>query len=488
MAEKTITEEVSLDAKAVEQIVEKTSEAVMPAIEDKLKENVDEAVKAAIKSDIEEATKAASEKVLEEYLAKTEEIERKAVEKANKTAASESLIAKGIENEDFSEEQTKLSPAMRFFMAAKALDPEAGDRKLLRQLNKLALASQLEKRAEILKEKGFEAVQKTGYANEATQADGSVLIPDAEFVTTVFDNLPTYGVAFQFADVRQTDRTSVRVLSLDTGLTFYSTAEAGVKTGAKLAFAKNEVSLQKFAVIVPATDELSEDSAVDYWNLVTRELTRGYAKKADELVFTDPATGVNGSSASTQTGGLTNLTGVLTQSVGANDGVITWSDIFSAEAKPEDDLDTSNYRWFMRKQTWLTLVQQRADAATAGDAAGQYLIGSLNLGTGWKADLSNPSTPWGTEVVFTRVLPTVATVSTNDGFAVYGDLSNTMLYNKNGMALKMLTEATVVDSEGSNLNLATQDASAMRAVIRMLHICPKANRPKFVILGSGTVS
>lgn len=465
-------ENVILDDKAQKAIAEKAADQVMPAVEGKIGEAVDK----AIEDKLADAVKTGTSEVLDQYLAKTEEIERKAIEREAEKNLEDDPIAKGIEAGDFSDEIAKMSPAMRFYEAARALDPETGDREKLKALNKFALATQLKKRAELVKEKGFEALAKTGYANEATAADGGVLIPDAEFVTTVFDNLPTYGVAFRYADVRQTDKTSVRVLTLDSGLTFYSTAEAGVKTGAKLAFAKNEVSLQKFAVIVPATDELTDDAAIDYWSLVTRELTRAYAKKADELVFTD------------STYGITNQSGVLTQTIGSNDGLITWEDIFAAEGKTEDDLDESNFRWYMRKQTWLKLVQQRADAVSAADGAGEYLIGSLNAGLGWKADLRNPTTPWGTEVVFTRVLPTIATVSANDAVAVYGDLRNTLLYNKRGMALKMLTEATVVDSEGSNLNLATQDASAMRAVIRLLHILPKGNRTKFVVLGTGTVS
>lgn len=467
-------DEVQLDEKAVSQIVEKTKDAAVKEVQEAVKGEMETAIKTAV----DESVTVAVDKIIGDR----EEIEKKAVEKAMQKAIAVDPIAKGIEDGLFSQEIADMSPAMRFYKQTRALDPETGNSKELRELNRYALASQLKKRAEVFKEKGYDAVEKTGYANETTAADGSVLIPDAEFVTTVFDNLPTYGVAFRYADVRQTDRTVVRVISLDSGLTFYSTAEAGVKTGAKLAFAKNEVSLQKYAVIVPATDELSDDAAIDYWNLVTRELTRAYAKKADEVTFTDAAGASSGS------GGITNQTGVLTYSTGSNDGVFTWEDIFNAEGKTEDDLDESNAKWFMRKQTWLKLVQTRADAAVAADGAGQYLIGSLNQGTGWKADLRNPTTPWGTEVVFTRVLPTVATVSANDAFAVYGDLKNYLLYNKRGMALKMLTEATVVDSEGSNLNLATQDATAMRAVIRLLGILPKGNRTKFVVVGAGTVS
>lgn len=457
---------IELEKETVAEIVKQTTDAVVPELKKSLESEEADTLGALIG----EKVKSASEEVLDKYLKKTEEIERKAVEAYQKKNAETDRIAKGLEAGDFTEDITKLSPAMRFFMACRAMDPETGDKELLVQLNKYALATQLEARDKTLKEKGFEAVEKTGYANEATAADGGVLIPDAEFVTTVFDNLPTFGVAFQFADVRQTDRTSVRVLSLDSGLTFYSTAEAGVKTGAKLVFAKNEVSLQKFAVIVPSTDELAEDSAVDYWSLVTRELTRAYAKKADELVFTD------------STYGITNLTGVITENVSGAGTTITWDDLLDTEAKLEDDIDTSGYKWFMRKETWYRLVQ------TKGTTNDHYIAGSINTATGWVANINQPTTPWGTPVVFTRVLPTANAVSGNDAFAVYGDLQNTLLYNKRGMALKMLTEATVVDSEGSDLNLATQDASAMRAVVRMLHICPKANRPKFGVLGTGTVS
>jgi HK97 family phage major capsid protein len=475
MSEAT-TEVVELDSAAVDQIVEKTSAAVIDAAKEGIKEDVDTAVKAAI----EEASKS----IIDQYLENTEEIERKAVEKARAEEAKEDPIARGIESGDFSQEIADMSPAMRFFMAARSLDPETGSTKLLRQLNKHALATQLEARAKVLNEKGFDAAEKTGYANETTAADGAVLIPDAEFVTTVFDNLPSYGVAFRYADVRQTDRTSVRVLSLDQGLTFYSTAEAGTKTGAKLAFAKNEVSLQKYAVIVPSTDELSDDAAIDYWNLVTRELTRAYARKADEVVFTDERTG-GSAGTSGERAGIINLNGVVTKAIAGS--TPTWDDLLNTEAKLEDDIDTSNYKWFIRKETWYQLVQTRASSGFASaDGQGLYLAGSL--AEGWQHNINQPTTPWGTPVVFTRVLATATSVGVNDAFAVFGDLSNTLLYNKRGMALKMLTEATVVDSEGSNLNLATQDASAMRAVIRMLHICPKGNRARFGVLGKGTVS
>lgn len=453
----TVEETVVLDEKALGQIVEATSEAVAPAVEKAVADKVGEILDAKLEEN--------NKKVLDNYLETTEEIERKAVEKANAEAIEGDAIAKGVADGKLKQEIVEMSAPMRFFRQMRALVNE--DLGELKQLNRVALATQLKARKEV-EAKGQEAVAKTGYANETTAADGAVLVPDADFITTVFDNLPNYGVAFQFADVRQTDRTSVRVISLDSGLTFYATAEAGVKTAAKLQFSKNEVSLQKYAVIVPATDELTEDAAIDFWNLVTRELTRAYAKVADEIAFTNSTTGI------------TNLSGVLTKAVSGAGTTITWDDLLTSEAKLEDDIDTSNYRWYMRKETWYRLVQLK------GTTNDHYLYGSL--ADGWVPNPNQPATPWGTPVVFTRVLPTSVSVSSNDGFAVYGDLSNYILFNKRGMQLKMLTEATITDQASVSTNLATQDISAMRAVVRILGVCPKGNQGKFVVLGTGTVS
>lgn len=447
---KTVEEELIVDEAAIKQISEKVAEG--------LDENTKEV---ATKAATEAATKA-----VEAHIAATEEVVSKRVKEVQDAEAQKALdanfVAKGIAEGTIDEEIAKMSASMRFLRQMKALVEE--DSETMKRFNAYSIAATKQARAEVEK-KGEAEVAKTGYANSTTAADGSVLIPDPEFVLTVFDNLPNYGVAFGNADVRQTDRNAVRVISLDSGLTFYQTAEGGVKTAAKLAFSKNEQSLLKYAVIVPAADEFTDDAAIDYWNVVTRELSRAYAKKADEIVFTDTTTGI------------TNLTGVLTQTVGAS---TDWTDLLNSEAKTEDGL-TGNFKWYMRKETWFALIALR------GTTNDHYLTGSLNT-NGWVANPNSPTTPWGTPVVFTRVLPTVNSVSANDGFAVYGDLSNYILYNKRGMALKMLTEASIVDADGATTNLATQDISAMRAVVRMLGICPKGNRSKFVVMGTGTVS
>lgn len=458
-AQKTEEIEVQLTEKDVAEISEKVGETLTPKITEEIAKSIDEKIEAGNKA------------LIDEYVAKTEEIDKSKKKEIKEAALANDLIAKGLDDGSIDEDVAKMSPQMRFYRQMIALVQE--NHTELKRFNSYAVASQAQKRAELAKDtsaKGLELAQKAGYGNETTASDGSVLVPDADFVTTLYDNLPNYGVAFSDANVRQTDRTAVRVISLDSGLTFFSTAEAGVKTSAKLAFSKNEVSLQKYAVIVPATDELTEDAAIDYWAIVTQELTRAYALLADQITFTNSVTGI------------TNLSGVLTENVSGAGTTISWNDLLDSQAKLEDDLDESDYKWYMRKETWYRLVE------TKGVTNDHYLAGSLNTATGWVANINQPTTPWGTPVKFTRVLPTSNAVSANDAFAVYGNLKNYLLYNKSGMALKMLTEATIIDQASQSTNLATQDLSAMRAVVRLLGICPNGNRAKFVVLGTGTVS
>lgn len=464
----TVSEDVVIGAEELAKIASVVGESLQPQLEKVLQEASDKSAEAV-------------QSLIDKFVKENEESTKKVVktgedEEEDATKGVVNLISKGIKDGKFSKDIADMTPAVRFAKQMQLLVLE--DKEGLKEYNAYGLASQLEARKEAMKDQAVFA--KSGYANETTPADGSVLVPDAEFVTTVFENLPKYGVAFSDANVRQTDRTAVRVISLDSGLTFYATNEAGVKQSGKLSFSKNEVSLQKYAVIVPATDEFTDDAAIDYWNLVTQELTRAYAKKADEIVFTDAPGSASGS------GGITNQTGVLTYTVGSS---FDWDDMLSAQAKTEDDLDESNFKWYMRKETWYGLVQTRAGSGYASaDGQGEYLAGSLNTATGWVANPNTPTTPWGTPVKFTRVLPTYTSTSANDAFAVYGDLRNYLLYNKRGMAIKMLEEATILDADGQSLNLATQDAQAMRAVVRMLGILPKGNRTKFVVIGKGTVS
>ena len=156
--------------------------------------------------------------------------------------------------------------------------------------------------------------------------------------------------------------------------------------------------------------------------------------------------------------------------------------MLNAENAIEDGTDSSNYKWFMRRQTWNYLIQ------TVGTTNDHYIAGSLNTAAGWVPNNNNPATPWGTPIVFTRVLNKASDVPNPGTEAVYGDLSYYTLYTKRGMVVTALREATVKDAGGSDFNLATQDGTALRFVVRLLGFLNANDAPRFVILGVGTVS
>lgn len=448
-----MSKEIEIDAELQEAIAKSVAESL------DLDNKIANAVNASAGTIVDEVVKALDKPVKKDLGTDEEEVE--VAEKTAKvvTSQKDALIAKF----------DGMSKERRFFKAIQALTN--GDDQYLRAYN----AYTGEKLAQVAVDKGLiDVAQKAGYANEAVTADGKVIVPDPEFNTTVYNNLPKYGVVFSDANVQTTDRNAVYALSLTGTISFTSTAEAGTISGSKLAFSRGLQQLVKYAAIVPATEELTDDAIIDYWTVVTNEVARNYAKTADQIAFTD------------STMGILHTSGIITQPIasgGAGTG-ITWDDLLNAEGKLEDGLDTSTFKFYMRKETFFRLAQIKASTA------GTYLADSMLAG--WAPNPNSPTTPWGTPIKFTRVLDRSVdagiTGTTNDGFVVYGDLSNYNFYTKNGLEIKMLTEATVNGSDGASYNLATQDGIAMRIVVRMLGILPAGNASKFVVIGTGTVS
>ena len=445
-------------------IVELDEKELVATIVKQVQEGLD------IKTAIADALKDATTEMQTSFTDKLAEIEKT----VKKTIEDQPVIGKDGKpivkstKEGLAKEIEDMTPAQRFFAAAKAMGES--DNSMLKALN----------------EHNLEVREKAGYNNTGVSAEGGFMVPDPEFDAKIYENLPDYGVAAKYATNRTTDRTAIRWLNLTAGLQFFETLEAGVKSSNKLAFSRDLVNLRKFAVIVPATEELEDDAIIDYWNLVTVELSRALARKIDELTFTDVQSGI------------VHLNGIQVVPVSGAGSTITWDNLLDAESRIEDGInaggepdnsvgtsgvDTSGYKWFMRKETWFRLLQTKA----AG--SGEYLAGG-SLTDGWIGNINHPTTPWGTPVVFTRVLPRSADLAggTNAAFAVFGDLSYYQVVVKRAMDLKLLTEATIVGTDSSNFNLATQDGQALRAVTRVITGLPSGVRSLFVAVGTGTVS
>jgi HK97 family phage major capsid protein len=401
--------------------LELNQEDLVKGVADAIKGDVVEAVKGAVVDTVKAAVIEATEKNVDKGVDDKDQ-------DANK--GTEEKAATGLAAE---------TKEVRFAKACKAL--ASGNMDLVREYN--AITAELR--------------EKSGYGNITTDADGAYLVPDPDFDASIESLQDKHGVAFKYADVRQVSGNSVKLNRKASGFEFTEVAEHGSTPGVKISIGQVTADLRKFRAIASITEELDQDSAVNYWDETAAEFARARGKKADEIVFTDASSGI------------LNLAGTEAQTVGSAITDLDWDDVMDAEDKLNDDA-SENAVWFMNKTVWTKLRQTK-------DNEDRYLF---------QPNPSAPTTPWGSTVVPVSVMPKYANVGSNEAFGIFGDLKHYKLYVKRGLEIEMLREATVKDEDGNDFNLALEGGRAMLGWTRMLGVARHANA--FCLLGTGTVS
>lgn len=290
-----------------------------------------------------------------------------------------------------------------------------------------------------------------GKAAMTTSEPGEVL-PPAEFISEVERLEEEYGVAKRYANVRRSSNGSgLRMLQGDVDVDVFFTDEAGRKQSSKNSYAEKLLAWRKVAGIMPMTDELEEDSAVDLWADATNRFARAIAKKEDELIFT-MATG----SAPINGGILTVANTAPVTLTGDSFHEITADKLIEMEfAVPTESAANGKY-WMHR--SIIPVIRYLKDSN------GRYLWEqSLQAGT--------PATFNGKEVVPVEVMPQLSEDAINTPFLAFGDLKFATLGERTGMNMKIFDTGMVGDpdeeTQGDDLNLLVQDMKAMRVVKRM---------------------
>lgn len=401
----------------------KLDEKALEAITSKIKGEMATDVASAVKAVFEE-----KEKEAEAKKAEAEAIAKKELEAPN--------VNKMQDVEDMGKELRMVKHLKAFLN---------GDRATVREFNQFNLE---------------QAKQKTGYQNAATSADGGYVVLDPEFEAEVEALSEDYGVAFREADVLPINAGSIKTNKRGSNVTMYEVGEGATITSSKMSIEQVEKALRKFAGISIGTYELSEDSAIDFWNEFTKGFAEERARIADELVFTDTKVGNEG---------IMHQDDIIVETVGAAITSITWDDLLNAEAAIPTKA-RQNMKHFMHRTVWNLLLQDKDDE-------GRYQ--ALPFGA--------KQTPWGTPVVLVDALPTSAMVGdANEGYIVTGDLKRAKLYYKRGLVVDFSREATVTDTDSNAVNLFEQGMEALRVMTRMVHLnkFPEA----FCVTGTGTVS
>lgn len=229
--------------------------------------------------------------------------------------------------------------------------------------------------------------------------------------------------------------------------------EGEAKPGTQPTFNLVTQTLKKLAAIVPMTEEILEDSAINLTQLVAQLFAEAIAAEEDAAFFAgtgSPWTGILNNS---------DVNKVTMTKVAS---LITADDLLDMiDETPSGALAGAK---FYMSRTVLSAIRKLKDDA------GNYIY--QNPGQGM------PATIWDYPVVTVDALPAIGDVSTGDQFVIFANLQQGAIFgDKQQLRVKLLEEATVTDADGSTvINLAEQDMVALRVVERVGYVValPKA--------------
>ena len=294
--------------------------------------------------------------------------------------------------------------------------------------------------------------QKT--QNVSNDSEGGYLVP--EILTEEIARIPEdyYGVArntmrvWQFSGPGNERELPV----LDQNVTASWIGESNNKPGTKLTLTRPTLSMKKLAAIVPMTEEIIEDSAIDLQSFVAEVMVEQFAKKEDQEFF------------STGDG---EFTGILDD---------TNLNFLAEQADPADltadhlaDLQMEVSTAVRRSGTYYMHPTVFNVIRKLKDNEGQYIVQMPTEG--------RPGTIWDRPYVLVDGMRAVGEVGTDESYIVFGNLRWAASYGeKQGIRSRLLDQATVNDSEGNPIHLAMQDLVALRFMKRVGYVLhqPKA--------------
>lgn len=286
-------------------------------------------------------------------------------------------------------------------------------------------------------------------------SDESSVLPPQEFVTEITRLEEEFGVARRFATMRRSSSgAGIRFLMGADDVVIFDTAESGKKKSTDLSYTEQTLLWRKFAAILPITDELTEDAAIDLWNDATQRFARAYSRREDQLVFTEAATGGNTKD------GIVNVTGVNNVEV-ASPTATTFDDFVDMILGVPSM--SGNTGQFYLNRTMLAIAMKLKD-----DENRPLWLPAIASAA--------PATILGRPYIETEVLAKIDEADPGVGIAVYGDLKYATLGERDTLKVEMFNTGIVgdpdeVDQDTNTINLLTQDAQAMRVVKRMNAIC-----------------
>ena len=271
---------------------------------------------------------------------------------------------------------------------------------------------------------------------------------------------PTYGIArkeMRYLPFSGTGNTR-DITPLASSVTMTWTEEAIAKTSTQPTFGRIQQIVKKLAAIVPMTEELIEDTAINMPGLIAELVAEKTAQEEDEQFF--DGTGAPWT-------GICNNGSVTAVTMGA---ALGFEDITAENLLNMQDAGLvgahAGAKYFMQRTIFSYVRKLREDSITAGDGLGAFIYQRPGNGL--------PGEIWNYPYVLVEGMPDKNDNAANKGFVIFGNLAKyAILGDKGGMKVKLLTEATILDTDGqTTINLGQQDMIAYRFVERVGYVLP----------------
>ncbi len=236
--------------------------------------------------------------------------------------------------------------------------------------------------------------------------------------------------------------------ALGTSVSVKWTDEKGKKKSTQPKFSVVTQTLKKLAAIVPFTEEILEDSAIDIVALVGQLFAEATAKEEDLQFFAgtgSPWTGILNNGSVNQ----------VTMGTGEADDNLADELLRLQDATPSGAQDGAKY--YMHR-SWLNRIRRMKSST------GEYVYTKPSDG--------QPAMIWDKPLVLSDAFPSTADVEVGDPFVLYGNLKQAAVFgDKQQLRVKLLDQATITDTDDSTLiNLAEQDMVALRVVERVGYV------------------
>lgn len=262
--------------------------------------------------------------------------------------------------------------------------------------------------------------QKHGIQNEGTNADGKYLVPTPT-ANLLLDDLRGSGLFFSETTQIPMTANTLKMPTIAAGghPSLAYVAEQGAKAVSNFTIGQIDLSLKKYACLVPWTDELMEDAIADIEALVRQYSSDYFGILTDDILFKGDA----------QINGLEDMTTTFVTTSSSSFTSATIDNIIDMIGSLRS-VDLVNAKFYMTPSVWAMLHKLKASGS------GEYLISLAEF---------NAKTLLGIPVVFTDSTYTVAESGTGKKFITLGNLKKVFVGIKKGIQIAVSNVASFVD-------------------------------------------